>query len=52
MELFALGMNPESIPPATFTQGAAKSDSVTVWFALMNSNMTMSPIAALIVSGT
>lgn len=50
--LFGLGMKPESIPPAAFTHGFAKSDSVTVWLALMNSNWTMSPMAALIVSGT
>lgn len=28
--LLILAMNPESIPPASFTQGAAKADSVTV----------------------
>lgn len=45
-ELFALGMKPESMPPADATHGAAKADSVRVWLALMNSNMTMSPTAA------
>jgi hypothetical protein len=46
-----LAMKPESMPPAIFLQGSAKVDCVAVWFFCMNTNMTMSPTAALIDSG-
>jgi hypothetical protein len=44
-------MNPESIPSASFTQGSAKADSVTVWFCDMKVKTTISPTAAEIDSG-
>ena len=49
--LFRLGMKPESIPPSSFSQGVVKADCVAVWFCDSNVKMTMSPIAASIVSG-
>jgi hypothetical protein len=49
--LLGFGMNPESTPPASASQGVVKADCVAVWFCSMNVKITISPIAALIVSG-
>jgi hypothetical protein len=49
--LLMFGMKPESIPPSSFSQGVVKADWVAVWFCSKNVKMTMSPIAASIVSG-
>lgn len=49
--LLTFGMNPESIPSASLTQGVSKADCVTVWLFDMNVNTTISPTAALILSG-
>jgi len=49
--LLILGMNPESMPPARASQGVVKADCVAVWFDSMKVKMTISPIAASIVSG-
>ena len=44
-------MKPESVPPASLTQGEVKADCVAVWFADSKVKMTISPTAASIVSG-
>jgi hypothetical protein len=49
--LLTFGMNPESIPPARASQGVVKADCVAVWFCSKNVKMTISPIAASMVSG-
>jgi hypothetical protein len=51
MLLLGFGMNPESIPPASASQGVVKADCVAVWFCSKKVKMTMSPIAAWILSG-
>lgn len=52
MVLLGLGMKPESMPLASFTQGVSKVDCVTVWFWDWKTKTTESPMAALRVSGT
>jgi hypothetical protein len=49
--LLMFGMNPESIPPGRASQGVVKADCVAVWFCSKNVKMTISPIAASMVSG-
>lgn len=49
--LLILGMNPESLPPGRASQGVVKVDCVAVWFDSMKVKITISPIAASIVSG-
>ena len=49
--LLGLGMNPESAPPAIATQGRGKVACVSVWFADMKLNWTISPTAASIELG-
>jgi hypothetical protein len=49
--LLMFGMNPESNPPARASQGVVKADCVAVWFCSKNVKMTISPMAASIVSG-
>ena len=49
--LLGFGMNPESTPPTSASQGVVKADCVAVWFCCMNVKITISPIAALIESG-
>ena len=49
--LLRLGMNPESMPVASLSQGVVKADCVTVWFCDSKVNITMSPTAASMVSG-
>jgi hypothetical protein len=51
MLLLGFGINPESIPPASASQGVVKADCVAVWFCSRNVKMTISPMAATIVSG-
>ena len=46
-----LGMKPESMPPAIFTQGLSKVDCVREWFILRKLKVIMSPMAALTVGG-
>lgn len=50
--LLIFGTNPESIPPASASQGVAKADCVAVWFVDKKLKTTMSPTAAVMVSGT
>ena len=50
-ELLRFGMKPESIPPSSFSQGVVNADCVAVWFCSKNVKMTMSPMAASMVSG-
>ena len=49
--LLTFGMKPESIPPASASQGDVKADCVAVWLFDMNVKITISPIDASIVSG-
>jgi hypothetical protein len=49
--LLGFGMNPESIPPASASQGVVKADCVAVWFCSKNVKMTISPMEASMVSG-
>ena len=49
--LLMLGMKPESMPPASFSQGVVKADCVAVWFCDSNVKITISPTAASIVFG-
>ena len=46
-----LAMKPESIPPASFSQGVVNADCVAVWLFDMNVKITISPTAASMVFG-
>ena len=49
--LLMFAMKPESIPPVSFSQGLVKADCVAVWLFDMKVKITMSPMAASMVSG-